>query len=79
MAHASSAGSLLRIVDGEVQITDDSAATPILVYGTRYMLVVTEVWNAQFKLIEESKIVEWRNSCLNFDLQGAADKLKNAP
>ena len=69
----------MRIVDGEVQITDDSAATPILVYGTRYMLVVTEVWNAQFKLIEESKMVEWRNSCLNFDLQGAAGKLKNAP
>jgi hypothetical protein len=79
MAHASSAGSLLRIVDGEVQITDDSAATPILVYGTRYMLAVTEVWNAHFKLIEESKMIELRNSCLNFDLQEAADKLKNAP
>ncbi len=76
MAHASSAGSLLRIVEGEVQITDDSAATPILVYGTRYMLAVTEVWNAQFKLIEESKMVELRNACLNFDLQGAVDKLK---
>jgi len=79
MAHGSSAGSLLRIVDGEMQITDDRAATPILVYGTRYMLAVTEVWNAEFKLIEESKMIELRNSCLNFDLQDAAVKLKNAP
>jgi hypothetical protein len=80
MAHGSSAGSLLRIVDGKLQITDDSAATPILVYGTRYMLAVTEVWNAQFKLIEESKMVELRNACLNFDLQQAADDLKkNSP
>ncbi len=79
MAHGSAAGSLLRMVDGKLQITDDSAATPILVYGTRYMLAVTEVWNAHFKLIEESKMVELRNSCLNFDLQGAADKLRKAP
>lgn len=79
MAHGSSAGSLLRIIDGKLQITDDSAATPILVYGTRYMLAVTEVWNAEFKLIEESEMVELRNSCLNFDVQAAADNRRNAP
>jgi hypothetical protein len=38
------------------------------------MLAVTDVW----KLIEESKMVDLRNSCLNFDLQEAGDKLKNA-
>lgn len=75
MAHASSAGSLLRIVGGELQITDDTAATPILVYGTRYMLAATEVWNAHFKLIEESKMAEFRNCCLNFDLQAAMSSL----
>jgi hypothetical protein len=80
MAHGSSAGSLLRIVAGTLQITDDSAATPILVYGTRYMLAVTEVWNAQFKLIEDSKMNELRNACLNFDLQQASQDLKkNSP
>ena len=36
-------------------------------------------WNAHFKLIEESKMIKLRNSCLNFDLQEAADKLKTAP
>jgi hypothetical protein len=76
MAHGSSAGSLLRIVDGELRITDDSAVTPILVYGTRYMLAVTEVWNTEFKLIEESKMIEFREVCLKFDLQQAEVDLK---
>jgi hypothetical protein len=78
MAHASSAGSLLGMREGELQITDDTAATPILVYGTRYMLAVTEVWNAHFKLIEESKIDEFRKRSLSFDLQAAADDLKRS-
>jgi hypothetical protein len=77
MVHASSAGSLLGMREGELQITDDTAATPILVYGTRYMLAVTEVWNARFKLIEESKMGEFRNRCLTFDFQVAADDLKS--
>jgi len=76
MAHASSTGSLLGIKGGSLQITDDTAATPILVYGTRYMLAVTEVWNAHFELIEESKMGEFRKRCLTFDLQAAADDLK---
>ena len=71
MAHGSSAGSLLRMRDGKLQITDDTTATPILVYGTRYTLGVTEVWNAHFKLIEESKMAELRKRC-----QEAADELK---
>lgn len=80
MAHGSSAGSLLRIVAGTLQITDDTAVTPILVYGSRYMLAVTEVWNAQFKLIEEKNMVELRNASLTFDLQQAASELKkNSP
>ncbi len=78
MAHGSSAGSLLRIADGKLQITDDSAATPILVYGTRYMLAVTEVWNAHFKVIEESKMIELRNACLNFDLQRATHDMRES-
>lgn len=80
MAHGSSAGSLLKVFDGELEITDDRAATPILVYGTRYMLAVTEVWNAQFKVVKESRMVELRNACLNFDLQQAArDINKKSP
>jgi len=59
-----------------VLLTDDTAATPILVYGTRYMLAVTEVWNAHFKLIGEPKMAEFRKRCLGFDLQAAADELK---
>lgn len=78
MAHASSAGSLLSMRDGRLHITDDTAATPILVYGTRYMLAVTEVWNAHFKLVEEPKMVEFRERCLGFDLQAAADELKKS-
>ena len=78
MAHGSSAGSLLRIADGKLQITDDSAATPILVYGTRYMLAVTEVWNAHFKVIEESKMIEVRNACLNFDFQQATQTMRKS-
>jgi hypothetical protein len=78
MAHASSAGSLLGMREGELQITDDTAATPILVYGTRYMLAVTEVWNAHFRLIEESKMDDFRKRCLSFDLQAAADDLKRS-
>jgi len=40
------------------------------------MLAVTEVWNAHFKLIEESKMGELRKQCLSFNLQAAADDLK---
>lgn len=76
MAHTSSAGSLLGMQDGRLHITDDMAATPILVYGTRYMVAVTEVWNAYFKLIEEPKMAELRKQCLAFDFQAAADELK---
>jgi hypothetical protein len=71
IAHASSAGSLLGMTGGELQITDDKAATPILVYGTRYVLAVIEVWNAHFKLIEESQMDTFRNRCLTFDLSGS--------
>ena len=78
MAHGSSAGSLLRIADGKIQITDDSAATPILVYGTRYMLAVTEIWNGHFKVIEESKMITLRNACLNFDFQQATNDLRKS-
>jgi hypothetical protein len=76
MAHASSAGSLLGIRGGELQITDDTAVTPILVYGTRYMLAVTEVWDAHFKLVEHSKMDEFKKGCLAFDFQSAANHLK---
>lgn len=76
MVHVSSAGSLLRMRDGRLHITDDTAATPILVYGTRYVLAVAEVWNAHFKFIDEPKMAEFRKQCLAFDLQAAADELK---
>jgi hypothetical protein len=78
MAHGSSAGSLVKIADGKSQITDDSAATQILAYGTRYMLAVTEVWNAPFKVIEESKMIAFRNACLNFDCQQATHDIRNS-
>jgi hypothetical protein len=42
------------------------------------MLAVTEVWNAHFKLIEESKMDEFRKRSLSFDLQAAADDLKRS-
>jgi Family of unknown function (DUF5677) len=78
MAHGSSAGSLLGMQVGELQITDDTVATPILVYGTQYMLAVTEVWNAHFKLIEKSEMGELRKQCLRFDLQAAANDMKTS-
>jgi hypothetical protein len=40
------------------------------------MLAVTEVGNAHFVLIEESKMAEFRKRCLAFDVQPAADHLK---
>ncbi len=43
------------------------------------MLAVTEVWNAHFKLIEESKMAECRNCYLNFDFQAAVSDLKEGP
>jgi hypothetical protein len=79
MAHASSAGRLLRIIDGEVQITDDSAATPILVYGTRYMLAVTEVWNAHFKLIEESKMIKLLQFVPQLRSSGSSGQTEDCP
>ena len=68
MAHASSAGSLLRLVGGEMQITDDTAVTPILVYGTRYMLAAFEIWNGHFGLVAKTKLTDLRNRCLTFAL-----------
>lgn len=76
MAHSSSAGFFPRIVGGRLQITDDTNATPILIYGTRYMLAVTEIWNGNFNLIKQSKMVDLRNRCITFDFQSAADNLK---
>jgi len=36
-------------------------------------------WNAHFKLIEESKMIKLRNSCLNFDLQGSSGQTEDCP
>lgn len=79
VAHASSAGSMLNVVSGTLQITDDTFVTPIVVYGTRYMLTVTEVWNAHFKLIEDLRMVEFRKRALNFDLKTVVDALRKSP
>jgi hypothetical protein len=68
VAHVSSAGTMLRMVDGAIQITDDSNVTPTLVHGTRYVLAVLEVWNAHFKLIGDTEMVEFRKACLDFKL-----------
>lgn len=78
-AHSSAAGTLLNVVAGNLQITDDTFVTPILVYGTRYMLAVAEIWNVHFKLIEESKMEAFRKQGLNFDFKAAKDALKRSP
>jgi hypothetical protein len=76
-AHSSAAGAMLNVIGGTLQITDDAFVTPILVYGTRYMLAVTEVWNAHFKLIDDSKMDEFRKQSLHFDFEAARDASKN--
>lgn len=76
IAHASSAGSLLRIREGKLQIKDDTAATPILIYGTRYVLSVVETWTAHFDLIEEKKMSDLKERSLKFDLHAAAADLR---
>jgi hypothetical protein len=77
-AHSSAAGAMLSVVEGTLQIADDTFVSPILVYGTRYMLAVTEVWNAHFKLIEDSKLEEFRKQVLNFDFKAANVASKNS-
>ncbi len=77
-AHSAAAGSMWNVVGGTPQITDDTFVTPILVYGTRYMLAVTEVWNAHFKLIEESKMEAFRKQGLNVDFRATNDTLKSS-
>jgi hypothetical protein len=68
IVHVSSAGSMLRMIDGVVQITDDSNVTPILVHGTRYVLAVLEVCNAHFKLISDGELDELNKAALSFKL-----------
>jgi hypothetical protein len=71
-AHSSAAGAMFGVHDGLVQITDDRFVTPILVYGTRYALAVTEVWDAHFELVDNSKMEELRKLTLTFDFNAAA-------
>jgi hypothetical protein len=77
-AHSSAAGAMWNVVGGSLQITDDTFVTPILVYGTRYMLAVTEIWNAHFQLLEDQKIEAFRNQGLNFDFKAAKDAGKRS-
>lgn len=78
-AHSSAAGAMFNVVGGTLQITDDTFVTPILVYGTRYMLAVTEVWNVHFKLIEHSEMEGFRKRGLTFDFNAARKASKNSP
>jgi hypothetical protein len=78
-AHSSAAGAMFNVVGGTLQITDDMFVTPILVYGTRYMLAVTEVWNVHFKLIEDSEMEGFRKRGLTFDFNAARKASKNSP
>lgn len=78
-AHSSAAGVMSNAVGGILQIGDDTFVTPILVYGTRYMLAVMEVWNAHFRLIEDLKMEDLRKRSLTFDFKAANDALKNYP
>jgi hypothetical protein len=67
-----------HVISGVLQITDDTFVTPILIYGTRYMLAVTEVWNAHFKLIDDARMDELRKRVLSFDFKAAQAALKDA-
>jgi hypothetical protein len=78
-AHSSAAGAMLGVVGGTLQITDDKFVTPILVYGTRYMLAVTEIWNAHFKLIDHSGMDKFRKQGLHFDFEAARDASRGTP
>jgi Family of unknown function (DUF5677) len=78
-AHSSAAGAMSNIVDDILQITDDTFVTPILVYGTRYMLAVAAVWNDHFKLIDDSKLNELQKRVFNFDFKAAHAVLKTRP
>jgi hypothetical protein len=77
-AHSSAAGAMFNVVGGTLQITDDTFVTPILVYGTRYVLAVAEVWNSHFSLIDGAKMRDFRKSGLDFDFNAARDVMKNA-
>lgn len=72
VAHCSSRGLLLDKVDNEIQIQTDRLITPILGYGTKYMLWVTAHWNEHFKLVEESKLQEILAEAVNFDFHSKA-------
>ncbi len=77
-AHSSAAGTMSHVVGGVLQITDDTFVTPILVYGTRYMLAVAEVWNAHFKLIDDPRMDEVRKRVLSFDFKAARAALESS-
>jgi hypothetical protein len=69
IAHCSARGLLLEEVDKEIQIQTDQLITPILVYGTKYMLWVTAHWNEHFKLIDELKLQRILDEAVNFDFR----------
>ncbi len=66
IAHCSVRGLLLGKVDNEIQIQTDRLISPILVYGTKYMLWVTAHWNELFKLVENSKLEKVLSHTVNF-------------
>lgn len=67
IAHCSARGLLLDKRDNEIQIQTDRLVTPILVYGTKYMLWIAAHWNEHFKLIEESELKQILDQSVHFD------------
>jgi hypothetical protein len=71
MAHCSTRAITVTQIGNQVQIKSDRLVTPILVFGSRYVLAVTGLWNAQFGLIPEETIQRLNEMAFDMDMKPA--------
>jgi hypothetical protein len=66
MAHCTARGILFRRTGEIVAIRTDSLVREILVFGTRYVVEITRLWNEHFGLIDVVKLGELADEAVAF-------------
>ena len=69
MAHCTSQGILFRRAGDVMEIRTDILVSEILIFGTRYILDVTRLWNGQFNLIDGVDLAQLSSEAERFVFQ----------
>jgi hypothetical protein len=69
MAHGTTQGILLEIRSEGIEIRSDRMVREILVFGCRYILGLTLLWNERFNLVDEKVRTGLSSKALGFDFR----------